>query len=110
MTQCRDKRIEELEKRLKSMEDLVKSPVSNQQTGLNHAGSGNGYIRPESRRSSNHSEVGTFGSSSNSNRASTIAGEDSHTPVYSLLSSERKCESALQFPDLTVFSVLRSSR
>jgi len=110
LIQIRDKRVEELEKRLKSMEDLMKRPVSSQQSGLNSAEFGNDSRRPEAPPFSNQSEAGASDSSSNLDPASTIAGENSQASDFGLPSPEGKCECAMHFPDLIVFSVLLCSR
>jgi hypothetical protein len=109
LIQHRDKRVEELEKRLKSMEDLLKCPVSNHQSGLNGAEFGNDSRRPEAPPFSNQSEAGTSDSSSNLDPASTIADENSQASDFGLPSPEGKCKSAMHFPDLIVFSVLHCS-
>ena len=110
LIQLRDKRVEELEKRLKSMEDLMRRPESNQQSGSNDVESENDYTGPEAPRFSNQSEAGTFDSSSNLDPTSTIAGETSQSSDFGLPSLEGKYESALHSPDLIVFSVLDCNR
>lgn len=110
LIQLRDKRVEELEKRLKSMEDLMKRPESNQQSGSNDVELGNDYARPEAPPFSNQSEAGTFDSSFNLDPASTIADGKSQSSDFGLPSLEGKYESALHFPDLTVFSVIDCNR
>ncbi len=92
------------------MEDLMKRSVSNQQSGLSDAEFGNDSRRPEAPPFSDQSEAGTSDSSSYLDPASTIAGKNYQTPDLSLPSSEGKCESAMHFPDLIVFSVLHCSR
>ncbi len=92
------------------MEDLMKRPVSNQQSGFNSAEFGNDSRRPEAPPFSNQSEAGASDSSSNLDPASTIAGENSQASDFGLPSPEGKCESAMHFPDLIVFSVLLCSR
>ena len=110
LMQLRDKRVEELEKRLKSMEDLMKRPVSNQQSGLNDADFGNDFKRPEAPSFSNQSEAGTFDASFNLDPASTIAGENSQASDFGLIPlTEGKCESAMHSPDLIIPSVLHCS-
>jgi len=97
LIQLRDKRVEELEKRLKSMEDLIKRPVSDQQSEFNGAEFGNDYRGPEAPPFSNQSEAGPSYLSSNLDPASTIAGDDSQASDFGLPSPEGKCESAMYF-------------
>ena len=110
LIQLRDKRVEELEKRLKLMEDLMKRSMSNQQSGSNGAEFENDTRSPEAPPSSNQSGARTSGSSSNLDPASPIAGENSQASDFGLPLPEGKCESAMHFPDLIVFSVLHFSR
>ena len=113
LIQLRDKdkqRVEELEKRLTSVEDLMKRPGSNQQSGLDGAEFGNDSTRAEAPPFSDQSEAGTSDSSSNLDPASTIALENSQASDFDLPSPEGKCESAMRSPDLMVFSVLYCSR
>lgn len=110
LIQCRDKRVEELEKRLKLMEDLMKLPVSNQKSVLNDVGSGSNFRRPEAPYFTNQSETGTIVASSNLDPASTIVGESSQASDFGLLPSpEGKRESSMHIPDLIVSSVLHCS-
>lgn len=110
LIQRRDKRVEELEKRLKSMEDLMKRPVSDQISGLNDVDFGGNFRRPEAPSFTNQSETGITVASSNLDPASTIVGESSQASDFGLLPSpEGKRESSMHFPDLIVSSVLHCS-
>ena len=100
LIQLRDKRVEELEKRLKSMEDLMKRAVSNQQSGLNNAEFGNDSRGLDTPPFSDQSEARTSGisdSSFNLDPASTIAGENSQASDFGFPSPEGKRESAMHF-------------
>lgn len=106
LIQRRDKRVEELEKRLKSMEDLMKRPVSNQKSGLNDVDFGSNFRRPEAPSFTNQSETGITVASPNLDPASTIVGESSQASDFGLLPSpEGKRESSMHFPDLIVSSI-----
>ncbi|MCJ1386445.1 hypothetical protein MMC17_009571 [Xylographa soralifera] len=84
----KDKRIEELEKKLKSMEDLMKRPVSNQQAGINGAEFGNDSRRPQSPAFSSQSEAGTSNLSFSLDPAFKIASENSQASDFDLPSPE----------------------
>ena len=110
LIQRRDTRVEELEKRLKSMEDLMRSPVSNQISGLNDVDFGSNFRRPEAPSFTDQSEIGITLASSNLDPASKIVGESSQASGFGLSPSpEGKRESSMHFPDLIVFSVLHCS-
>lgn len=85
------------------MEDLMKRSVSNQQSGYNGAEFEDDSRRPEAPSFSSDS-------SSNLDPASTIAGENSQGSDFGLPSPEGKFESAMHFPDLSIFSILLCSR
>ena len=106
LIQLRDKRVEELEIRLKSMEDLIKRPVSDQSFGSFDADFGNGSRRPKIAPLAIQSEAEASDSSSNLNTASTTAGEGSQASDSSLPSPGGRCESITQSPNLTVSSSL----
>ena len=110
LIQRRDKRVEELEKRLKSMEDLMKRPVSDQISGLNDVEFGSNFRRPEAPSFTNQSEIGITVASSSLDPACTIVGESSQASDFGLLPSpEGKRESSMHFPDLIVSSLLDCS-
>ena len=71
LIQSRDKRVEELELRLKSMEGMMKGRVSDKQSSSNDVGVGDGSGRSDPRSTSNQSEFGTSDSSSYSDPPST---------------------------------------
>lgn len=104
LTSLRDKRVEELEKRLKAMEDLVKHPLSNQQPGLNGAEFGNDSGKPEAPPLSDPLGAGTSDSSSDLNLAATKPSEDCQTLDLDLPSPESKCEPVKNLSDLTVLA------
>ena len=101
----RDKRIEELEKRLRSMEDLMTRPVLNQKSDLNDAGSDSGSGGLGASPFSEQSENGTSASSVNLDPIPTITRGDSEASDFSLLSLEGKCRSATQLSDLIYLSI-----
>ena len=106
LTRLGDRRVEELEKRLRSMEDLVKRSVSNRQSGPSDAGFENASVGPIAPPVSDQSEAGPSDSSSNSNPA----GENPQASDFGLSSPEGRCESTLCFSGLILFSVLFCSR
>lgn len=111
LIQLRDKRVEELEIRLKSMEDLIKRPVSDQSLGSVDADFRNGSERPKATPFSNRSEAETYDPSSNLNAASTTAGVNSQILDFGLPSPGGRCESTTHFSTLKVCSsVLQLSR
>ncbi|MCJ1434806.1 hypothetical protein MMC27_004176 [Xylographa pallens] len=83
-----DKRIEELEKRLKSMEELMKRPVSNHQYGFNGIDFRNASRGPETPPYSNQSEAGSSNSSSNMDPSFTTTSEITHASTFGLPSSD----------------------
>ena len=108
LIQSRDKRVEELEIRLKTMEDLIKRPVSDQSLGSNDTDFRNGSRRPEAPPFPNRSEAATPDPSFDLNAASTTAGENPQALDFGLPSPGGRCESTTRFFNLTVSSsVLR---
>ena len=77
LTLNRDKRVEELELRLKSMEAIIKSRVSNDQSITNDVGFRNSSGRPDPHSSSNQSEIGTSDSGSYSDPSCSTARDKS---------------------------------
>lgn len=98
LIQLRDKRVEELEIRLKSMEDLIKRPVSDQSFGSIDADFRNDSRRPKALPAESSD------SSSNLNAAFTTAGENSQASDFGLPSPGGRCESTAHFSNLTVSS------
>ena len=92
-----DKRIEELEKRLKSMEDLMKRPVSSQQYGFNGIEFGNDSRGPETPPYSNQSENGSSNSSSNLGPSFATTSNTPQASTSGLPSSDGKYESVVYF-------------
>lgn len=82
--------MEELEKRLKSMEDLMKHPPSNHRSGSDGAEFENDSRKQEASLFAIQSEAGTSDSSSSLDPALTIAGEDSQTSDFGFPSPEGK--------------------
>ena len=108
LIQTRDKRVEELEQRLKSMEDLMKRPGSNQQSRVIGAELENGSRGLEARHCPDQPEAGTSGisdSNSNLNSVSPIAGENSPALEFGTPSPGGKCDSANHCLGLIGFSV-----
>ena len=93
LTPGRDKRVEELERRLKSMEKMLKSRGSNSQPTSNDLdfGENSGRLDPHS---SNQSELTLPNSASCSDMASTVSSEK--TRAWSLPSSGGKTENVLR--------------
>ena len=73
LTPNRDKRVEELELRLKSMEAVIKGRVSNGQSITHDVDFRNSPARPDPHSSSSQSEIGTSDSSSYSDPSSSTA-------------------------------------
>ena len=86
--QLRDNRVEELEKRLKSMEDLMKRSGSDQHSVSNSIEFGNNPSSPEVPILSYQSEVSASDSSSSWDPASTVGGENSQALDLGFLLSE----------------------
>ena len=106
----RHKRIEELEKKLKSMEDLMRRPVSNPQPGLNGVDFRNDSGRLQTPPTPIQSEAGASDPSSNLNRAFTTVREEFQASDLALSLSDGKCESAVHLPELMIASGLHCSR
>ena len=92
----RDQRVEDLEKRLKSMEELMKGHVSDQPPGLNDTEKWKGFRGIGAAHFSEQSNSGSSMSNPNSNSISTASGADSESPDVSLPSPEGKYQSATQ--------------
>lgn len=92
------------------MEDLMKRPVSNQQSDLDDAEFANDSRRPEVPPFSSKSRAGTSDSSSNLDPASTRAGDYSQASDFGLPPPEGQCESAMHFSGLIVVSIPHCSR
>ena len=97
LIQPRDKRVEELEKRLKFMEDAMRGPVSDQQSDSIDTNSGVYSGRPEAPPITNPSEAGNLDLDTTLNPISTMADENPQVSEIGLPPPEGKCESAMDF-------------
>ena len=101
LTQSRDRRVEELELRLRSMEETIKTRVSND------VDLGDNSRRPHAHSSSNQSEFGTSDSSS-SDPASTMAS--GKIRAWSGPSSEGTTSSFCVVPNLIAARIFEYTR
>lgn len=106
LTQSRDKRVEELELRLKSMEEMIKARVSNDQSTSNDVDFRDRSGRSDPHSSSNQSELGTSDSSSYSDPASTMA---SGIRAWEGSTSEGRAGSFMNSPILIATRIFESS-
>ena len=111
LTQSRDKRVEELELRLKSMEEMIKARVPNDPSTStltsNDVKFGDSSGRPDPHSSSNQSEFGTSNSSSYSDPSSIMASGKAR--AWEGSTSEGRTGPSMHSPNLMTTRIFESS-